>query len=237
MSVKISDLLKTAGNSLKGKWLLSIGISLVYYIIIIVLSFIPLIGSIINFVIAGPLLVGLSKYFISIVRNEEVSFNLLFYGFSNQNFARSFVGYLLYLIFLFLWSLIFFVPFFIIMVFFGFSSAMSSADPMSFVNSLMNNPTFLIVLLLSFLLLIPTIIAILVYSMTFYIIADDKEISGFGAIKNSIKIMKGNKGKLFLLMIIFGIFCLLSLLTLGIAYIWLVPFSMTVFAAFYDRIK
>ncbi|MCX7821755.1 MAG: DUF975 family protein [Brevinematales bacterium] len=49
--------------------------------------------------------------------------------------------------------------------------------------------------------------------------------------------MKGNKGKLFLLIIIFVIGALLCLLTLGIAYIWYAPFAMAIFSAFYNSIK
>lgn len=236
MSVKISDLMKTALNSLKGKWLLSIGVYIVYLAILIVLGFIPIVGSIVTLVLAGPFLVGLSKYFISLTRNEELAFNMLFGGFSNQNFARSFVAYILMIIFIFLWSLIFIIPFFILIAGFAFNSALMTGD-MSGLDSLLNNPSMLIFILLSFLLLIPSIIAAFSYSMTFFILADEPEISGFEAIKKSVQIMKGNKGKLFLLSIIFVILGLLCILTLGIAYLWLMPLATTVHAAFYNNIK
>ncbi|MEJ5283661.1 MAG: DUF975 family protein [Brevinematia bacterium] len=236
MSVKISDLMKTANSSLKGKWLLSIGVSLVSLAILIILAFIPILGSIVTLIVLGPLLVGLSKYFISLTRNEEVSFNMLFEGFSNQNFARSFVAYLLFIIFLFLWSLIFIIPFAILIVVYVVNSGLITGD-MSNLYSLLNDTSFIIFILLSYLLLIPAIIAAFSYSMTFFIIADEPEISGFEAIKKSVQIMKGNKGKLFLLYIIFSILAVLCVLTLGIAYLWLIPFAGAVAAAFYNSIK
>ncbi len=236
MSVKISDLMKTANSSLKGKWLLSIGVSLVSLAILIILAFIPILGSIVTLIVLGPLLVGLSKYFISLTRNEEVSFNMLFEGFSNQNFARSFVAYLLFIIFLFLWSLIFIIPFAILIVVYVVNSGLITGD-MSNLYSLLNDTSFIIFILLSYLLLIPAIIAAFSYSMTFFILADEPEISGLDAIKKSIQIMKGNKGKLFLLYIIFVILATLCVLTLGIAYLWLIPFAGAVAAAFYNSIK
>lgn len=236
MSVKISDLMKTAGSSLKGKWLLSIGVCIVYLAILIVLVFIPIVGSIVILVLIGPLLVGLSKYFISLTRNEDVAFNMLFEGFSNQNFARSFVAYLLFMIFIFLWSLIFIIPFSILIVGYVLNSGLITGD-MSNLYSLFNNSSFIIFIYLSFLLLIPSIIAAFSYSMTFFILADEPEISGLEAIKKSVQIMKGNKGKLFLLYLIFILLVILCILTLGIAYLWLMPFAGAVVAAFYNSIK
>ena len=55
------------------------------------------------------------------------------------------------------------------------------------------------IFLWSLLLIIPGIIAAYSYSLTFYLLIDEPELSAEAAIQKSIKIMEGNKWKLFLL--------------------------------------
>ena len=95
----------------------------------------------------------------------------------------------------------------------------------------------LFTLLWSLLLIIPGIIASLAYSQTYYILADDQKISAREAIKKSKKMMMGNKRKLFLLILSFLGWLILSLLTLGIGLIWLLPYMNISMAKFYEDIK
>jgi len=88
----------------------------------------------------------------------------------------------------------------------------------------------------SLLFIIPGIIAALSYSQTFYILADNK-ISALDAIKESKKIMYGNKWKLFCLGFRFIGWGLLAILTFGIGLLWLVPYMSVSFANFYEDIK
>lgn len=85
--------------------------------------------------------------------------------------------------------------------------------------------------------IIPGIIKSFAYSMTFYIMADDKEIGANDAIEKSQKIMMGNKWKLFRLELRFFGWALLCLLTLGIGFIWLIPYIQVTMVKFYDDIK
>ena len=87
------------------------------------------------------------------------------------------------------------------------------------------------------LLIVPGIIAAYSYSMTFYILAEDKSISALDAIRKSKEIMKGNKWKLLCLSFRFFGWMLLAILTLGIGFIWLIPYMSVSFATFYDDIK
>ncbi len=87
------------------------------------------------------------------------------------------------------------------------------------------------------LLIVPGIIAALSYSMTFYIIADDPNISGEEALKESKAMMYGYKEKLFYLWLRFFLLALLCVLTLGIGFLWYVPFVNVTMAKFYDDIK
>lgn len=92
------------------------------------------------------------------------------------------------------------------------------------------------VLLWTLLLVIPGIIAALSYSMTFFIIAEDKIISPLDAITKSKALMEGNKWKFLFLGFRFLGWALLSVLTLGIGFIWLLPYMNVSFAKFYDDI-
>ena len=85
--------------------------------------------------------------------------------------------------------------------------------------------------------IIPGIIKAFAYSMTFYIMVDDKEIGANDAIEKSQKMMYGNKWKLFRLELRFFGWALLCILTLGIGFIWLIPYMQVTMVKFYDDIK
>ncbi len=95
----------------------------------------------------------------------------------------------------------------------------------------------LFVFLWALLLIIPGIIAALSYSMTFYIIADDESIEPMEALKKSKKMMEGHKLKLFYLVLRYFGLGLLCILTLGIGFFWLIPYTHVTTAVFYDDIK
>lgn len=95
----------------------------------------------------------------------------------------------------------------------------------------------LFVFLWALLLIIPGIIAALSYSMTFYIIADDESIEPMEALNKSKRMMEGYKLKLFYLYLRFFGLALLCVLTLGIGFLWLIPYTYVTMAVFYDDIK
>jgi uncharacterized membrane protein len=95
----------------------------------------------------------------------------------------------------------------------------------------------LFIILWMLLLIIPGIIAALSYSMTFYILADDSSIGPMEAIDKSKQMMNGYKWKLFCLGLRFIGWTLLCLLTLGIGFLWLIPYAQVSFAKFYDDIR
>lgn len=93
------------------------------------------------------------------------------------------------------------------------------------------------ILLWTLLLIIPGIIAAMSYSMTVYIIADDNSIGAMDAIDKSKKMMDGYKWKLFRLGLRFLGWSLLCILTLGIGFLWLMPYMQVSLAKFYDDVK
>lgn len=93
------------------------------------------------------------------------------------------------------------------------------------------------IFLWTLLLIIPGIIAGYRYSMAFYILNDNPELSSMDALRESKKMMIGYKGKLFLLHLSFIGWAILSVLTAGIGFLWLIPYIHTTTANFYKNLK
>jgi len=93
------------------------------------------------------------------------------------------------------------------------------------------------IFLWTLLLIIPGIIAALSYSMTFFIMADDPTIEPMAAIDKSKAMMNGYKWKYFGMNLMFFGLVLLSLFTLGIALLWVIPYIGVSSAKFYEDIK
>ncbi|MBN2531213.1 MAG: DUF975 family protein [Deltaproteobacteria bacterium] len=94
----------------------------------------------------------------------------------------------------------------------------------------------LFIFLWTLLLIVPGIIKAYSYSMTFFILVDNPNLGPAEAITKSREIMDGKKGKLFCLGCRFIGWALLCILTLGIGFLWLVPYIYISVAKFYDDI-
>jgi uncharacterized membrane protein len=183
-------LMQQARESLKGKWGLAVGTCLVYMLIVCGISSIPRAGTLLSFLISGPMMVGLAIFSLAVSRDRNPQFEQIFHGF--KNFGVSLGAYLLYMIFVILWAL---------------------------------------------LLIVPGIIAAISYSMTYFIIADDDSTGPLEAIRKSKKMMYGYKWKYFCLCLRFLGWLLLCILTLGIGFLWLVPYGSVSFAKFYEDLS
>ena len=97
---------------------------------------------------------------------------------------------------------------------------------------------FIFVLLWGLLLIIPGIIASYRYSMTILIMLDHPEYSVKEAMAESSAIMYGHKLQMFGFGVLIGLIVISGiLLTLGIGAFWLLPWTGTFIAAFYDSIR
>ena len=85
--------------------------------------------------------------------------------------------------------------------------------------------------------IIPGIMATYSYSMVFFVLAENPEMTAREALKESKRIMKGHRWQLFCLEISFIGWILLSILTLGIALIWVMPYTQAAYASFYRNAK
>ena len=89
----------------------------------------------------------------------------------------------------------------------------------------------------SLLLIVPGIIKGLSYSMSPFILAENPDMTAQEALNESKRIMKGNVGKLFILQLSFFPWMLLTMITFGIASIYVAPYMYTTITHFYKEIK
>jgi uncharacterized membrane protein len=87
------------------------------------------------------------------------------------------------------------------------------------------------------LLIIPGIIAILRYSMAYYIMNDNPDLRPLEAIELSKKIMVGQKARLFSLWLSFLGWFLLGIITFGIGFLYAIPYYNAAVANFYQDVK
>lgn len=107
-----------------------------------------------------------------------------------------------------------------------------------FINTfLLNLVTWIFIGLWSLLFIIPGIVAALRYSMSYYIMNDNPGMSAMEAINQSKEMMKGHKGKLFLLVLSFIGWGFLSIFTLGIGLLWVGAYFNTAKINFYEDLK
>ena len=114
-------------------------------------------------------------------------------------------------------------------IFYGFEDLWTAIKAQFFMN--------LFILLWSLLLIIPGIIKAYSYSMTFYILAENKGMPVLEAITLSRKMMDGHKMDLFLLFLSFIGWFILVLITFGIAGIWVYPYLNATLTNFYLSVK
>lgn len=186
MEYSISTLKEKARAQIKGYVWLFFGLSIVTALMI----------SVSEAIVVGPILLtgaiefGYTMFFMELMRKGETEFNTGFKGF--ERFVDTLVAELLKDIFIFLWSLLFFIP---------------------------------------------GIIAIYRYSMVFYIIADNPKMGGYSALQKSKEMMHGHKWELFVLDLSFIGWYLLTVITAGIAAIYVVPYVKAARTNFYQMLK
>ena len=117
-------ILQEARLLLKNKWSMSILVSLSYALFFFIIQFLaktgtfikePFINDIIiivlQLILIGPFMLGMSKYFLEISRNENPEFKTMYSGF--YDFKRAFITYLLTYVFIVLRIFLLIIPAFI----------------------------------------------------------------------------------------------------------------------------
>lgn len=87
------------------------------------------------------------------------------------------------------------------------------------------------------LLIVPGVIAALGLSQTFYIMAENPGVNAVDAMKESWEMTKGYRGQLFWLGLSFLPLAFLSIITLFIGLLWLMPYMYVSFSHFHLQLK
>ena len=184
--MKAGEIRKAAWGKLHGNWTTMVLITLIEIVILSAVSF-TFIGSLL---IGGAITLGVMACALGLSRSQKVEISDMFKGFNR--FVEALILYILYTVFVALWSILF---------------------------------------------IIPGIIAMIRYSMAYFILQDNPEMKGFDAIKASCEMMKGHKMELFCLALSFIGWFLLGCITFGIGFLWVIPYYRTAKAEFYEKIK
>lgn len=239
--MSISKIRESAREALTGKWGKGALITLAYFAIVFIIGFIQglfdensvmsnLLG-IVTVIIEVPISLGLVYVFIKLKRGEEVKpFDFLEIGFSN--FGRAWKISLKTLLKLIL-------PVIGILV----GVLLMTGSLVSFTVESISDSTgefSLLVMVVGLIIYIATLIWCMVrsllYSLTFYVAYDNPNMTSLEVVNESAKMMKGNRWKIFLLELSFIGWAILCIFTLGIGYLWLVPYMQVALVCFYEHL-
>lgn len=236
-----SEIRREAREALTSKWGKAFLIMLVYIGFLFVMSFIEaftskasvfrIVMDIVNLVISIPLSFGLIISFIKLKRDETVScFDFFKDGFSRFGkswgiFFQVFIRMLLPIVCITL-SLMLLM-----------SVKMIGSLPG---NSATNNDMEFILLIVAMIIYIAAIVYTvsrsLLYVVVYNIGYDNPELSSKECVLKSELLMKGNRGNYLLLELSFIGWAILACITLGIGFLWLLPYMQVAFICFYERI-
>jgi uncharacterized membrane protein len=221
-----AELRAMARQSLSGNWGLAVAGVLVLGVVwfaAALLSLLPIIGTIIQWLIYGPLMLGFFVFFTGIARQTKPEIGVLFSGFSQ--FWKSVGLYFMISLIAGLSALAAAIPG-IILIF--MAGAAGSGAPEE-------SPLFFIGIALAVLpAIIVSMVMYLRYSMVFFLANDYPESGVFDTMKMSVDTMNGNKKKLFSLVLSFIGWHFLGMIAFYIGLLWSYSYMMTAVAAFYD---
>jgi len=97
---------------------------------------------------------------------------------------------------------------------------------------------YIVIVVLGFIcLIVPGIIFSLMFSQVYYILCKDPEIGVIDAFKKSAAMMNGHKWQYFKLSLRYGFYFFLSIFTLFIWALWLLPQMYTSYALFHKKVS
>lgn len=232
-----SELRANARESLKGKWGKAALITLVYviinWVINFILGFIPFIGGILVTIISLPLSFGLLVTFMKLKRNEEVTYtDFLNLGFSNFGKVWAVLGNIILKLII---PIVLVIVFIMVMTFSGIGAGVGVAF-----NSTSATTGFAGLTIVGLIGYIASLIYLTVksyyYTLSFYILYDNQNKTGKEIVEESQKLMTGNRWSFFWLGLTFIGWAILAAFTFGIGMLWLMPYIIVTFVAFYESL-
>lgn len=238
----LSDIRKSAREALTGKWGKGALITLIYMLFEFVLGFIgglteeiPFISLVVNIatiVISVPIAFGLIISFMKLKRGEDVKCtDFLTDGFAR--FGRSWKVAGNILLKMWLPILLYVLATFGLVFAISFGAAagiLAESGAVIVVACIVGIALFIAAFVYLF-------ITALNYSLVYYIAFDNEEMEAKDVLEESKKSMTGNRGKIVLLQLSFIGWVILSIFTLYIGLLWLIPYMQVALVCFYEALK
>lgn len=226
-----SEIRAEARKSLEGNWgkaaLATLVFSILVYLISFVLNlpYIVLIGGIVSTVISPVLSFGFLVTMMKLKRGEEISYVGFFSdGFNSFGKVWGVMG----------WTLVkLLVPAIIVIV---SIIVMVIGHIMSVSDSSFGAILAVIGTIAYLVSLIYTIIKSYLYQLSLYIVVDNENMTAKEAVEESEKLMNGHRWQFFWLQLTFIGWAILATITCGIGYFWLLPYIQISSIAFYENL-
>ncbi len=237
----VSSIRQSAREALAGKWGQVAVATLIYALLtsgvtFLLNAFTGFMGVIYTFVVTGPFTLGYMYYLMKMLRGEKAEIENIFSGF-NQ-FGKAFLANLILMLPATVMTFVIGIP-----VIVAFSAAIFTglgSDYYMDSDVALGIIGLLAALVVGILYLVGMVVYIwfsIVFAMTYPILVDREEIGVVDAFKESFKMMKGNKTKLFVLALSFIGWFLLTIITFGIASFWVTPYFYIAILVLYTKIK
>jgi uncharacterized membrane protein len=239
-----SELRANARMALQGKWgksaLLTLCFMVITWVISFVLTKIPYVGGILQFIVSLPMSFGFLAVFMKLKRDENVGYtDFITIGF--ENFAKvwrvfgnmvlkTIVPLILVIVFMVVYVLGVGISYFNLTTTtsYNYTTQVSSSSSFSFLAFI-----GLIGYIASF---IYFIVKVYLYSLSFYILYDNPDKSGREIVEESASLMQGHRWAFFWLSLTFIGWVILSAFTLYIGMLWVMPYIMVTFVCFYETL-
>ena len=234
-----SDFRTEARRKLSGKWSKAVFIVLAYMALTFVIGFIEglfpesmeEIFGLVNTIINVPLSFGLVFAFLKLFNDEDVkAFDFATLGFSN--FGKSW-GVTFQIFLKMILPEIAVIVAFVILIVGYMSMGIMAISTQSAGASVFSN----FMLIIGIILLVASIIWLITksyyYQLAILVAIDNPDMSGADAVEESKRLMTGKRASLFCLELSFIGWAILSVATLGIGFLWLVPYVQFANVAFY----
>ena len=235
--MKAKEIRAQAREALSGNWATFILLNVMYVLSIAVLSFlnvlIPIIGYIALMVLTVPLAYGYLKNLLRLKRKEtDNAFEFFRYTFNDFARAWCVTGRILLKLIVPLIIVGISLIAIVILAVFVAMSAITGNESALVVSSF----GYLIVMVALFIGYIWLIVRGLLCVLSTYIAIDNPQMSAKDTVDLSVKLMKGNRLKYIFLSLSFIGWMILSILTLGIGFIFLFPYMSVAMAFFYENL-
>ena len=225
-----SEIRTEARKSLQGKWGKSALIILIYALIMSLISFVAgklsWVGSLIETIIGVPIAYGLISTFIKLKRGEDVSYvAFLTDGFSS--FSKAW-GVALNIVLKLLPWVIAEVLVILVIGITSFQALSLSSSPSSSLS------IAVIMSIASVVISIVIGIKSLYYALSNFVLFDNPNLTGKEIVEKSKELMTNNRWNLVKLTLTFIGWAILCVFTLGIGYLWLLPYIQVATVVFYE---